>query len=54
MKIKILINQLVDLMLLGIAATAIATFILYKRAEKQDLLEESNNANWLNYKVEEV
>jgi formate-dependent nitrite reductase membrane component NrfD len=50
----ILINLVVDLMLLGIAATVIATIILYKRAEKQDLLEESNNSNWLNYKVKEV
>ncbi|WP_455278669.1 hypothetical protein [[Eubacterium] cellulosolvens] len=50
----ILINLLVDLMLSGIAVTAIATITLYKIAEKQDLLEESNNSNWLNYKVKEV
>lgn len=50
----IIINQLVTLMLLGITVTAIATFILYKKAEKQDLLEESNNSNWLDYKVKEV
>jgi hypothetical protein len=36
------------------AVTVIAMIIFCKRAEKQDLLEESNNSNWLNYKVEEV
>ena len=50
----ILINQLVDLMLLSIAVTVIATIIFYKKAEKQDLLEESDNSNWLNYNVKEV
>ena len=50
----VLINLWVDLMLLGIAATVTTTIILYKKAEKQDLLEESNNSNWRNYNVEEV
>ncbi|MGB6681247.1 MAG: hypothetical protein WBF08_08005 [Candidatus Bathyarchaeia archaeon] len=54
MKVTILINQFVDLMLLSMAVTVIAMIIFCKRAEKQDLLEESNNSNWLNYKVEEV
>jgi hypothetical protein len=40
--------------MLGIASAVIATFVLYKRAEKQDLLEESNESNWLHYKIEEV
>lgn len=53
-KVMMLINLLVDLILLGIAVTVVATIIIYKRAEKQDLLEESNNSNWLNYRVEEV
>ena len=50
----VLINLIVDLMLLSIAVIVIATIIFYKRAEKQDLLEESNNSNWLHYKVKEV
>ena len=50
----ILINLIVGLMSLSIAVTVIATITLYKRAEKKDLLEESNMSNWTYYRVKEV
>ena len=50
----ILINLIVGLMLFCIAVIAIVTIILYKRAEKKDLLEESNMSNWTYYRVKEV
>jgi hypothetical protein len=53
-QVMMLINLWVNLMLLGIATTSIVTYMFYRRAEKQDLLEESHNSNWLNYHVEEV